>query len=249
MVISPHSGVFKKGMFTMGSLRDINEFVMDKLKGRVVLNPVSLKFPFPERPLRTLGLVKIEGEVYSSERFIRILLMKATIPWLRDVYSIYFNPREEFDLPIFTSDIVIKGRGRLFILDIHRREGGERTDDTSSLYERLMEARGRYPFLLKSKTSLRGPIQNIFSKAACLVTITEDQDSDALELFKGYLDVFLEVVEGALPLTGEALAKAHENFERYLKTIVEYDPGVKVYTRLFGKEGGVTRALDLFFGQ
>lgn len=238
----------KKGVFTMGSLRDINEFVMDKLKGRVVLNPVSLKFPFPERPLRILGLVKIEGEVYSSEKFTRILLMRATIPWLRDVYSIYFNPKVDFDLPIFTSDIVIKGRGRLFILDIHRRKGGERPDDTA-LYERLIEIRGKYPSLLKNKTSLRGPIQNIFSKAACLVNITEDQDSDALQLFRGYLAVFLEVVEGALPLTGEALAKAHENFERYLKTIVEYDPGVKVYTKLFGKEGGVTRALDLFFGQ
>jgi len=81
------------------------------------------------------------------------------------------------------------------------------------------------------------------------VCLVGEMHLNSYQLFRGYLAVFLEVVEGALPLTGEALAKAHENFERYLKTIVEYDPGVKVYTKLFGKEGGVTRALDLFFGQ
>ncbi len=232
----------------MKSLRHIDVCVMSMLKGRVSLEPVTLKFPFPERPLRTLGLVKIEGEVYASERLMRILLMKATIPWVREVFSIYCNPKVEYDLPIFTSDIVMKGKERLFILDVHRREGKERPDDTP-LYERLMEIREKCPSLLKNKTSLQGPIQNIFSRAACLVTITEDQDGDALQLFSGYLDIYLDLVAEAHPLTGEALEKAREDFEQYLKTIVEHDPGVRVYTKLFGKKGGLARALDLFFAR
>lgn len=232
----------------MGSLRDINMVVMDELKKRFSLSPVSLKYPFPERPVRTLGLVKIEGDVFSSDKILRVLVMKATIPFLRDVHSIYLNPKVEFDLPVFTSDIVIKGKERLFVLDIHRREGEERQDD-ASLYERLMAIRENYPSLLKNKTTLRGAIQNIFSKAACLVNIIKDQDDEALSLFGEYLSIFLERVEKAVPITGEALEQAKQDFERYLRTVVEHDPGVKVYTKLFGKKGGVTRALDLFFGR
>ena len=59
--------------------------------------------------------------------------------------------------------------------------------------------------------------------------------------------VFSEMVEKATPLSGGALDNAKQVFEGYLKTVVEHDPGVKGYKMLFGKEEGVTRALDIFF--
>lgn len=51
----------------------------------------------------------------------------------------------------------------------------------------------------------------------------------------------------ATPLSGDALDQARQAFEGYLKTVVDHDPGVKSYKMLFGKEAGVTRALDIFF--
>jgi hypothetical protein len=55
------------------------------------------------------------------------------------------------------------------------------------------------------------------------------------------------MVEKALPLSGEQLDQAQKAFEGYLKTVVDHDPGVKGYKMLFGKEGGVQRALNIFF--
>ena len=75
----------------------------------------------------------------------------------------------------------------------------------------------------------------------------EDLDEQAIGIFREYLGVFSEMVEMSTPLSGEAFDKARNAFEGYLKTVVDHDPGVKGYKMLFGKEGGVTRALDIFF--
>jgi hypothetical protein len=55
------------------------------------------------------------------------------------------------------------------------------------------------------------------------------------------------MVENATPLSGDALEQAKKGSEEYLKTVLDHDPGVKTYKILFGKKGGVARALDIFF--
>ena len=230
----------------MESLRDIHPLAIAVLKKRFPLNPVSLKYPFPERPLRTLGLVKADGDVFSSEKFSRLVFFRLNFPFYLAVRSIFLRPRMELDLPILTAETVLMGKKRMFILDIHRT-GESRGHDDSALFERLIAIRERYPDLLKEKKAPGGEIQSVFSKAACQVKISEDQDVQALGLFREYLNVFSELVEKATPLSGETLDRARQAFEGYLKTVVDHDPGVRGYKMLFGKEGGVTRALDIFF--
>jgi hypothetical protein len=230
----------------MESLREIHPICLAELKKRFTLNPVPLKYPFPERPTRTLGLVKTDGDVFSSEKFSRVVFMRLHLPFYLAVRSIFLRPRMELDLPIFDCEIVITGKKRMFILDIHRT-GEIKGHDDSALFDRLIKIREQYPALLKNKTTPGGEIQSVFSKAACQVKITEAQDEQALSLFREYLEVFSEMVENATPLSGDALDKANQAFEGYLKTVVDHDPGVKGYKILFGKKGGVTRALNIFF--
>jgi len=230
----------------MESLKEIHPLAQSILKKRFTLNPVRLKYPFPERPLRTLGLVKADGDIFSSEKFSRLVFFRLDLPFYLAVRSIFLRPRMELDLPILTAEIVITGKKRMFMVDIHRTGEGKGHDDTA-LFDRLVTIRDRYPDLLKKQTKLSDEIQSVFSKASCQVRITEDKDAQALGLFREYLEVFAEMVEKATPLSGDALDQARQAFEGYLKTVVDHDPGVKGYKVLFGKKGGVTRALDIFF--
>jgi len=230
----------------MENLKEIHLLALAELKKRFTLNPVPLKYPFPERPLRTLGLVKTDGDVFSSEKFSRVVFMSINLPVYLAVRSIFLRPRMELALPVFDCEIVIMGKKRMFMVDI--QGAGENTGrDDSALFDRLIKIRERYPDLLKNKTALGGEIQSVLSKAACQVKITEDQDEQALSIFREYLEVFLEMVEKATPLSGNTLDQSKQAFERYLKTLVDHDPGFKGYKMLFGKEGGVTRALDILF--
>lgn len=230
----------------MESLREIHHIALAELKKRFTLNPITLKYPFPERPLRTLGLVKADGDVFSSDKFSRVVFFRLNLPVYLAVRSIFLRPRIELNLPVFTSETVITGKKRMFIVDIHRA-GETAGHDDSALFDRLVKIREHYPDLLKNKITQKGEIQSVFSKAACQVKITEDKDGQALGLFREYLEIFSEMVERATPLSGDTLDQANQAYEGYLKTVVDHDPGVKGYKMLFGKEGGVTRALDIFF--
>ena len=230
----------------MASLRDIHPIAQAELQNKFPLTPVSLKYPFPERPLRTLGLVKVDGEIFSSEKFSRAVFFRLNLPVYMAVRSIFIRPRMEFDLPVFSCETVITGKKRMFILDIHRT--GENTEhDDSALFEKLIKIREGYPDLLREKTTTGGEIETVFSKAICQVKITEERDDQALNLFREYFGVFTDLVEKATPLSGAALEKARTAFEGYLTTVVDHDPGFKGYKMLFGKEGGVDRALNIFF--
>jgi hypothetical protein len=230
----------------MGSLRDIHSIALAELKKRFSLNNVALKYPFPERPKRLLGLVKVDGDVFSSERFSRVVMLRVSMSFLRTVYSLFVRPRIEFDLPVFSLETVIGGKKTMFLLDVHRTGGGERPGD-AELFDKLIKIREQYPYLMKNTTTVKGKIQSVFSRAVCLVNITEKEEVYALNLFKEYFTVYLEMVEKASPLAGDVLVQAKQAYEEYLKTIVEHDPGVRAYKMLFGKKGGEARALDIFF--
>jgi hypothetical protein len=231
----------------MASLRDIHPIVLAQLKKSFTLNPVPLKYPFPERPGRTVGLVRIDGEVFSSEKLSRVVLLRIDLPFYFAVRSTFVRARVELDLPVFSCEVVITGKKITFMLDVHRPGKDGRHDD-SALLDRLVKVRDKYPALLKERTSMVGDeIQSVLSKAACQAKITEDQSEDALAMCREYLGAFVDLLDKAAPLGGEQLERAKEDFEGYLKTVVDHDPGVKGYKMFFGEKGGVTRALDIFF--
>jgi len=120
----------------MESLKEIHSIALPELKKRFPLNPVSLKYPFAERPLRTLVLVKTDGAVFSSEEFTRVLFLKIDFPvYLTEINTGYDNP---------------------------------------ALFDRLIQIKARYPALLSKTKKPRRGIEDVLSRAACLVKITED---------------------------------------------------------------------------
>jgi len=48
-------------------------------------------------------------------------------------------------------------------------------------------------------------------------------------------------------LDGTALTAYQAGFDTYLKTVIEHDPGAKGTIMFFGRQGGIKRALDIFF--
>ena len=173
--------------------------------------------------------------------------MRINLPVYLAVRSVFLRPRVELALPVFDCEILIMGKKRIFMVDVQGK--GESTGhDDSALYDKLIQIRERYPDLLKKKTVFGGnKIKSVLFKAVCEVKITEDEDEQASNIFRQYLEVYCEMVEKATPLSGDALDKAKQDFESYLKTLIDHDPGFKGYKLLFGKEGGVTRALDILF--
>ncbi len=230
----------------MEKLTGIQDLALEEIRKRFTLEPVSLKFPFPERPLRTLGLVRTDGEVYSSEEFSRVLLLKIDLPAFFAVRSVFMRPRIELDLPAIDCEIVFMGKKRIFLVDINKTQA-DGLYDNPDLFDKLAEIKERYPGLVSKTKKPRRSIASVLSKGACLVKIEEDDDEQALLIFQEYLSTYLDMVEKASPLTKQGVTQAKAAFENYLGTLLDHDPGFQGYKVLFGKKGGEARALDLFF--
>jgi hypothetical protein len=230
----------------MKRLDDIHLIAFEKLQKQFSFNHVQLKHPLPERSLRALGLVKIDGKVLSSDKFLRVLILKVAVAFFREVRTIFLGPKTELDLPIFSSETILMGKNRMIFLDVQRRGGYGHHDDTE-LYDRLVAIKEKYPDLLAKPMKMGREIDKTFSRASCYVKISRDQDEQALELFHEYLDVYLSLVQQTRPLTGEVLEQARRDYETYTNTVIDHDPAAKIYRILFGKEGGVERVKELFF--
>jgi hypothetical protein len=229
-----------------GRLEDINDIAYEKVKNSFSLQPVSLKYPLPERSARSLGLIKIDGAAFSSQELLRALFLTVNVAYLRGVRTIFFGPRIELGLPVFSTEVILSGKKRMFFLDVQRRGGYECYDDTE-LYNRLVSIKDSYPDLFTKPLHHTGEIVKTFSPAFCYMETTRDQDEQTIKLFHDYLDVFLEMVRQAQPLTGEALEQARKDYDAYSYTVLDHDPAAKIYRILFGKKGGGERVLDLFF--
>lgn len=233
----------------MGSLTNIHSEVVDSLKKHFTLDQVQLKYPLPARPIRMLGLIGMDGEVYSTDKLLRISCLRISLPVFMRVFSTFMRARIEYDLPAMICEIVYMGKNIIVVLDVHRTGDVAELEQDKPFFDSLMDIRNRYSDLMTFHQEPKGGIENLVnSRAACRLKIKAAQEERALELVKEYLDAFSKYVAQSAPLEGDALVKAKENFDRYLETVVEHDPGVKGNKVFFGKKEGVNRALEMFYG-
>ena len=210
-------------------------------------SPVALKYPFPVRPARMLGLIRLDGQVFSSEKITRAVFMQIGFPVFMQVYSTFIFPKIEYDLPVFSCETIIMGKKRVFVIDAHKSgAGGEQQH--AAFFDRLMEISKRYPELTRLHKASRDGIASLQSKAAVRVTIPRALDEQAAGIFSEYFSAYLDLVKSAEPATGLARAKLQASFDKYLETVVDHDPGVKGNIMFFGKKEGLERALDMFYG-
>jgi hypothetical protein len=159
----------------------------------------------------------------------------------------FIRPRVELDLPVFAGEVMKTGNKKMVIVDIHRT--GKTHHDDSALFDQMLKIQERYPALIKHTKKRQDAIQEVFSRAACQVDITEALEDQAVSLWKEYLNLFCDMVDKSRPVSGDELKKTQQVFEDYLKTLVEHDPGVGIWKVLFGNKGGVERSMDMHFGR
>jgi hypothetical protein len=230
----------------MSRLMNIHPIVQEEIRNHFDLKPVQLKHPLPERPVRALGLMRIDGEVFSSGKLLRAVFIRPQLPVYFAVRSMFLRPRVEYDLPVFAGEVMRTGGKKMVIVDIHRT--GKTHHDDSALFAGMIKIRDRYPGLARYATKQGGKVQEVFSDAACQVTIPEELDDQAAELFLEYLRLFCDMVRKAEPVAGDELKRTMAVFDDYLKSLIDHDPGVGVWKMIFGEKGGIERSMDMHFG-
>lgn len=230
-------------------LRNIHSLFLEKIQKRFSLRQVRMKHPLPERPARLLGLIQMDGSLFESEAFMRVMVLTSRVAFSsRCTRSIFLGPRPGLYLPIFSSETILMGSKRAFLVDIHTTVRPERWAGLG-IEPRMLEIRSRYAGLVAEPMPLAGKINDIMSPAFIYVRVPPERDHMALSFFNEYLDLYLDMVAGAAPVAGDERLKSAEDFERYHDTVINHDPAVKLYGRLFGERGALERVNDIFFAR
>ncbi len=233
----------------MGTLKNIHKEIAMGLEKHFSLDRVKLSYPLPVRPRRMLGLVGMDGEVFSTDKIMRAVFFRIKFPVFLNVYTTFIRSRIEYDLPALICEVVFVGKKIILVLDVHRAGDIAELEQDKPLFDKLTEIKSRYDDLLSFEMQARGSLAEIVaSRAMCRLKIGAVQENRAVELIKEYIDAFGEYVVGAQKLSGDALVCAQKDFDSYLEKVVEHDPGVKGNKIFFGKEEGVKRALEMFYG-
>ncbi len=232
----------------MANILDIHGFLISDIRKRLTIEPVALKHPLPERPRRALGLVHIDGDVYSSKKLSRAVFLRIKLPVYFKVRSMFLRPKMEYDLPVFACEVMKTGKKTMIIVDIHRT-GANTGHDDEDLFDQMIEIRDKYTDLNKRAITQKSEIQGVFSRAACQARYTEDMDDQAIGICRDYLGVFLDMMEQTEKAKGESLSNVTQAYEKYLETLVDHDPGVKAFKMFFGKEGGIERSMNMHFNR
>jgi hypothetical protein len=233
-------------MADMKSWKGIHDNTFAELRRRYRLNAVALKHAFPERPWRLLGLLKFDGEAYCSERFVRALLLKTTLPGGAS-RSLLLCPRVEYNFPVFSNETILMGKRVLFLVDVQQVfPSPGRT--TGSLLDDLQSIRSRYQDLLEDPAAVSGEIARGFSPAAVYVRLDPSCYARAADLLQQYLLSYLDALD-SVSAVDEMHQGARQAFDAYADLVINHDPAMRFLRRMFGAAGARERAYDMFFGK
>jgi hypothetical protein len=198
----------------MGALKDIHKEIAIGLEKHFSLDRVMLSYPLPVRPKRMLGLVGMDGEVFSTDKIMRAVFFRISLPVFLNVYTTFIRSRIEYDLPVLICEVVFVGKKIILVLDVHRTGDVAELEQDKPLFDKLSEIRSRYDDLLAFEMEARGSLAEIVaSRAMCRLKIGAAQENRAVELIKEYIDAFGDAVVSSPKLSGEALARAQKDFD------------------------------------
>ncbi|GBG79388.1 hypothetical protein CBR_g29537 [Chara braunii] len=144
-------------------------------------------------------------------------------------------PRVEYNLPIFSADIVTLPRGYLAIIDAYHVV---ETEEYSNKYmRRYLDVLAKFEKELPWGGALTAETTNFLSPA---VIWTRPEDEEVMKTalfsaFKEYFDIFMDAVEHAQRVTDpDEVSRLQDGQNKYVCWRDVKDPGRPVISKLFG---------------
>ena len=153
------------------------------------------------------------------------------------VLNFVIFPDLNYDLPFFGADLVTLPGGHLIALDMQPLFQNEAYQEKYT--KPLLPIFKKYSQELEWGGDFPEEAQQFFSPAFLWTRPQEDEvvKTKVLAAFKDYLNIYLDFVEAAQPVTDRvrsvAILEAHK---RYLNYRAEKDPARGMFTRLYGSE-------------
>ncbi|NDC13925.1 MAG: phycoerythrobilin:ferredoxin oxidoreductase [Synechococcaceae bacterium WB9_2_170] len=157
------------------------------------------------------------------------------------VLNLVINPSCRYDLPFFGADLVTLPSGHLLALDLQPVDRGDPLH-TQPVWDRLLPIFERWKPLLPHGGPIPTEAEPYFSPAFLWARLPLDESSDELisstlfDAFAEYLDLYVDLVNEAKPVTEERSRFLLDGQRRYTHYRAEKDPARGMLSRFHGTE-------------
>ncbi|RMF98433.1 MAG: hypothetical protein D6734_00335 [Candidatus Schekmanbacteria bacterium] len=177
-------------------------------------------------------------EAYKCEKIKKIRLAKLNAEGAVYVRNAVIVPCDNYDLPLFSYDIVESVNKLFAIIDIIP---WRKTEEYRKKYVEPMkpikEKHSNIPVLEKAKQELSDWGREFESGYKFYLRCEKKYEPRVEEAFKDYLELYMGYLKEAVPIEDEAIKKEILDYKKYYQEVYQKnDPGKGPVTVFFGKE-------------
>ncbi len=177
-------------------------------------------------------------EAYSCDKIKKLRLAKLNAEGAVYVRNAVVVPCDDYDLPLFSYDIVESVSKLFAILDF---TPWRKTDEYRKKYVEPMkpihEKQSDIPVIEAAKQELSEWGREFESGYKLYMRCAKEQEPRIEEAFKEYLELYMGFLKDAKPIDDEAVKKEISEYKKYYQEVYrKNDPGIGPVTVFFGKE-------------
>lgn len=198
-------------------------------------------------PIKAAKLIKIAVNSQTGQRIARVNTLDATMMGFVKMYTLVIRPEPSFNLPVFSADIIFMGKRRVFILELIDPVTTP-ADHKTAYYGAMKKHQVDLERFEQSGTNSDWARNHL---ADCSIHIkADDKDDEFLfEVYRSYLEGYLEMVATAPRLSEQEANTAREGLERYVGELLSKGgPAVDVFAKLLGPEKQAEYVRTIIFG-
>ena len=198
-------------------------------------------------PWKALKLFKIIFHSQEGERLARVNTLDATMGLFMKMYTFLVRPNYNFNLPMFSVDIIFIGGKRVFVIEII--DPAHIEDDNIKKHYAQMRARVPEVKHFEPMEVDMDWCKDIVTDFSLHFNAAREDDELLFDIYKTYLNAYLDMAQNAEPLSPELSAKVREGIEGYVSTLLaKGGPAVNVFKTLLGPEKQQEYVRTVMFG-
>ncbi len=195
---------------------------------------------------RFLKLFKIVNKSQQGNRIGRVNVQDATMLLFMKMYTLVIRPDPQYNLPMLSVDIIFMGAKRLYIIEVidpARIEGENKT----FYYEQMKKWMPEIATFEPSGT--REWYKDFITDFSIHIKADETHDERLFEIYKTYLNAYVEMTLNAEKLSPEKSAKIKQGLENYVSTLLaQGGPAVEFLEKMVGPEAQQEYIRTVMFG-
>lgn len=212
-----------------------NSYTREVLAENFQLVPDPIKQEYQTiHPWKALKLIKIATETSEGGKLKRVDIVDSTLGLFMKMFTLLFQPNYNYNVPMFSVDIIFIGGTRIVAIEIIDPAGIK--DSNITQHYQKMRAWKTEVDKLKPEPVTRW-YKDIVTDFSIHTTVDRSRDDLLFEIYKAYLNIYIEMLKHAEPVSPDLSEEIQEGIEGYVATLIDKGgPAADVFKMLLGNE-------------